>query len=253
MKRRHLINVWPAFADLMTVLAVVGLFTTLALSHTTAKDMDLAARVRELEQQLRDAERDRNTRERAWNKERDGLTRQVREAARNEKMFQAIQQAQQLIDGISRRSGLAFGVDQSLQFGDDLVSFELNDVKPIWKADSREQLRRFCAAISGEIVQDSSNNPIKPFFVVEVEGHTDSSQCPNEPNCNWRLSSARAAVLVSLMRQASYCPGGAGLSLRPVGYADTKPQGGDGAPTRRIAVRLVPDYEKIILSLSRGT
>lgn len=249
MKRRHLINVWPAFADLMTVLAVVGLFTTLALSHVTLKDRDLAARVRELEQRLQDMERDLDTRERAWNQEREGLTQQVREAARNEKMFQAIQQAQQLIDGISKRSGLAFGEDQSLQFGDDLVSFDLNDVKPIWKADSREQLRRFCTAISGELVQDLSNNPIKPFFVVEVEGHTDSSQCPDEPNCNWRLSSARAAVLVSLMRQESYCPGGAGLSLRPVGYADTKPRVSSGAPTRRIAVRLLPDYESIINSL----
>lgn len=249
MKRRHLINVWPAFADLMTVLAVVGLFTTLALSHSTAKDRDLAARVRELEQRLQDAERDRDTREQAWKQEREGLKQKAREAARNEKMFQAIQQAQQLIDGISKRSGLAFGADQSLQFGDDLVSFDLNDVKPIWKANSREQLRRFCAAISRELVQDSSNNTVKPFFVVEVEGHTDSSQCPDEPNCNWRLSSARAAVLVSLMRQEAYCPGGASLSLRPVGYADTKPEGRSGTPTRRIAVRLVPDYEKIIARL----
>jgi hypothetical protein len=231
MRRRHLINVWPAFADLMTVLAVVGLFTTLALSRVTAKDRDLASRVRELE------------------REREGLRLQVREAARNEKMFQAIQQAQQLIDEISKRSGLTFGADQSLQFGDELVSFNLNDVKPIWKADSREKLRRFCASISGQLVQDSSDNAVKPFFVVEVEGHTDSSQCPDEPDCNWRISSGRAAEFVSFMRRSSYCPGGAGLSLRPVGYADTKPQGGSGAPTRRIAVRLVPDYERIIARL----
>jgi len=51
MKRRHLINVWPAFADLMTVLAVCGLFTTLAVSQINSSSKEeLLAKIRDSEQ-----------------------------------------------------------------------------------------------------------------------------------------------------------------------------------------------------------
>ncbi len=259
MRRRHLINVWPAFADLMTVLAVVALFTTLALSRSvTSEKDDLATRLRNLEQtrqsleeRIKLLEQERQSRESHWNQEREGLQRQVREAARNEKMFQAIQEAQRFIDDISRDSGLSFGEDQSLQFGDDLVTFHINSEIPIWKFDSRERLKRFCEAISLAMNQlGKTSMSAKPLFVVEVEGHADSTSCSGDPSCNWRISSGRAAAFVALMRQQQYCPGGRALALKPVGYADTKPTKGSGAPTRRIAVRLLPDYEGIIIGLS---
>jgi len=238
----------------MTVLAVVGLFTTLAMSRLTATKEDLIERIRQLEsirqalvEQLEKVERERQANQNAWAQERLGLQQQVQEAARNQEMFRAIQEAQKFIDEISHSSGLTFGVDQSLQFGDDLVSFELNSVEPKWKADSRERLRRFCLAISnqrGESLAAASS--ITDRFIVQVEGHTDSLGCPDHPSCNWWISSQRAAAFVALMRQQDYCPGGSDWHLRPIGYADTKPEGLGKRPTRRIAVKLVPNYEGLI-------
>ena len=110
MRRRHAINVWPAFADLMTVLAVVGLFSTLALASRTSSQDDVTARLRDLERSRRELEeqwqretQEQEAREEEWGQERESLNRQIREAARNEKMFQAIQEAQRFIDDISRR------------------------------------------------------------------------------------------------------------------------------------------------------
>jgi flagellar motor protein MotB len=251
MKRRHLINVWPAFADLMTVLAVCGLFTTLAVSKINSSSKEeLLAKIRDSEQRrqlleelLRKREQEQRSQERQWANERDNLQRQVREAARNEKMFRAIQEAQRLIDAVSTASGLSFSSDQSLQFGDDLVAFKLNSIDPIWQADSRDRLRKFCASISNQFAGGHQ-------FVVQVEGHTDSIGCPGDRNCNWAISSGRAANFVAFMRRQEYCPGGDRLLLRPVGFADTKPVRTGAPPSRRIAVRLLPDYEAIISNLA---
>ncbi len=259
MRRHSPLNVWPAFADLMTVLAVCGLFTTLALSQINSSSKEeLLKKIRDTEQhrqniedRLRQQEQEQRGREEKWAAERNILQRQVREAARNEKMFQAIQEAQRFVDNISRDSGLIFGEDQSLQFGDDLVSFRINSDVPIWKLDSRDRLKQFCDAIFYAMNRlDKTSMISKPLFIVEVEGHADSSSCSGDPWCNWRISSERAAAFVALMRQPQYCPGGSILALKPVGYADTKPPKDSKEPTRRIAVRLLPDYESIIARLS---
>lgn len=256
MIRRRSLDVWPAFADLMTVLAVVGIFMTLALNYEGKSKEELLARLRESERRQRELqsqlEREKLTRERherEWNEARRQLQEQVREAVQNEKMFQAIQEAQRFIDAISNHSGLTFGADQSLQFGDDLVSFELNGVRPIWKKDSQDRLRKFCIAISGELAGlQEGENAMRRLFVVQIEGHTDSTRCQDDPDCNWSISSQRAAAFLAFMRQERYCPGGGAWRIRPVGYADQKLLFGGAPPTRRIAVRLIPDYEGIISS-----
>ena len=212
----------------MTVLAVLGIFIAASLSRQILPRRDLARVVRGLEDQNR---------------------RLRREAARNEQMFRAIQEAQQEIDGISRRSGLAFSADQSLQFGDDLVTFETNSVEPVWRPGGRSRLQRFCQAIATELGRAPNRSPgLETNFVIEVEGHTDSSRCPGDPRCNWWISSGRAASFVAVMLQPEDCPGGQRWNLRPIGYADTKPLSPGVPPSRRIAVRLTPNYREIIAS-----
>lgn len=257
MRRRRPLDVWPAFADLMTVLAIVGLFTTLALARHGKTNEELIAHLeqserqrKELQDQLDLQKREQEARERRLGEDLQDLQRQVREAARNEKMFQAIQEAQRFIDEISRGSGLAFAPDQSLQFGDDLVSFKVNSVEPIWQKGSWERLRKFCEAISGRLASLGPTSSEMPrLFIVQIEGHTDSSQCPGDPDCNWWISSGRAAAFLTFMRQPRYCPGGGELVLRPVGFADSRPAMPNAQPSRRIAVRLVPNYEQIIAHL----
>ncbi|HVR10334.1 MAG TPA: hypothetical protein VMW75_19960 [Thermoanaerobaculia bacterium] len=261
MRRRRWFDVWPAYADLMTVLAVVGLFTTVALARQASARQEPARRLRELEPRMRQLSADLAARDRELAALRTELARrtqgyaaslerlrgQVREAARNEQMFHAIQEAQGLVDQISKRSGLTFSADQSLEFGDDLVTFQTNSTEPIWRQDGRRRLLRFCQAISAQLGGASATaSGSDSLFVIEVEGHTDSAQCPGDPNCNWWISSGRAASFVAVMRQPATCPGGQRWNLRPIGYADTKPPAASHLPTRRIAVRLTPDYRQII-------
>ncbi|HYL05949.1 MAG TPA: hypothetical protein VE075_07905, partial [Thermoanaerobaculia bacterium] len=72
------------------------------------------------------------------------------------------------------------------------------------------------------------------------------------PSCNWRISSGRAASFVAVMRQPQFCPGGAAWHVRSVGYADTRPPAAGASPTRRIAVRLIPDYGRLVNTFSGG-
>ncbi len=249
MRRRRALDVWPSYADLMTVLAVIGLLTAagvlrrdaaaLAAERRSARQlMDQEARVQELVRQAADAR-----------KAATAARSQCREAAINQGMFQAIQEVQRRIDEISTRSGLRFNADQSLQFGDDLVEFAPSKVDPIWHAGGRDQLRAFCRvvarALSSGLVAGSRAADPGSKFIIEVEGHTDSTPCPGNPHCNWLISSGRAANFMAVMREPESCPGGAAWSVRSIGYADTKPPPGL-PPTRRIAVRLTPDYGRII-------
>ena len=218
MRRRRQINVWPAFADLMTVLAVVGLFSAIEMRQSWAEMSE------------------------NWARERESYEEKIQ----NEELFDAVQQVQEVINEISKDASLDFGPDQSLHFGDDLVDFDRNSVEPQWKEDGAERLRRFCVLVS-----QGMKNHVQ-LFTVQVEGHTDDTQCSVDPNCNWWFSSNRATTFMEFMRSDEYCPGGRAWELRAIGYADTKPLpsalGAAAKATRRIAVRLVPDYETILKS-----
>lgn len=263
MKRRRAIEVWPAFADLMTILSVPGLFLALGLLAVMGNDLNpiqrvqaLEAKNKELEAELQEAlevlQQAAGPGENA-----EELRRELRERARNKAMFRAIQEVQLLIDSLASQTDLHFSEDQTLQFGDDLVSFDLNGVQAKWTNQGQDRLRPFCEALEREMVGRSTGpGDLTRFFAIEVEGHTDSTICSFNPNCNWSFSSARAIAFMSLMRDEAICPGGSNLELRPVGLADTKPQIIPGSSvkvaTRRIAVRIVPNYQAIIEASSRA-
>lgn len=261
MRSRHRLTVWPAVADLMTVLAVIGLFGCLALLPHAREKSELVQRVRELQErnaELEDREGDlevelaarRQEVEEAERRNRE-LEKEVREAARNREMFEAIQRAQAVVDRISSDARLRFEADQTLRFGDDLVEFAPSSFLPSWQPEGRAKLRTFCLELSRRLAaRTEDGTELRELFTVQVEGHTDATGCPGDPHCNWWISAARAAVFVALMKQDAYCPGGAALNLHPVGYADTQPPGGNPFASRqerrRISVRLIPDYRRII-------
>lgn len=257
-RRRRAVTVWPAFTDLMTVLAVVGLFVGVGISHQAEEGQVDRQRLAELEQEVQELETRIHELEAAKVGVENDLAEarrqaalEEREAARNREMFRAIQAAQKIVDQISESRELRFSRDQTLQFGDDLVEFALNSIEPIWKPAGREKLRRFCELLARTLGQSGEDGrPLREVFTVQVEGHTDSSRCPDDPNCNWTISSGRAASFVAMMRRDDLCPGGRELELRPIGFADTEPYAEPGEvpkPTRRIAVRVVPDYSKLVL------
>ena len=212
MKRRA-IDVWPAFADLMTILSVPGLFLALGLISSMEKPASA-------------------------------------DEAKNRAMFEAIQEVQRTIDAIAVQGGLQFSEDQTLQFGDDLVTFDLNSTTATWKAEGPERLRRFCAELRLQLTGPGSTlGERSKLFSVEVEGHTDSTSCPGDRNCNWDFSSRRAIAFMAMMRDEKICPGGGNLDLKPIGFADAKPLAEAGSTpraTRRIALRIVPNYGSII-------
>ena len=268
MKPRSPFTIWPAVADLMTVLAVSGLFGCLALLPAARSKASLVQnehlaeqRIQELEKelaqvknQLAKAQSARKQLQAQVARQKEDLDKadtQLREAARNQKMFDAIQRAQDFVNQISQDESLHFGDDQTLRFGDDLVHFATNSLEPTWEPGGREKLRHFCEVLSQRLDSLSAGGTdARKLFTVQVEGHTDSTLCPGDPYCNWWISAGRAAVFVALMEEDENCPGGASLTLNPIGYADTRPPRADPAATRqelrRISVRLVPNYLRII-------
>lgn len=219
MRRRTPINVWPSLADLMTVLAVPALCTAVGLYPYYRNSGGYPTGGP------------------------PGVT------PRNEEMYQAMERAQDVIDGIEaglpKELGAIKKYDQSINFGDDLVDYEINGYVPLWRKDSRDRLEQYCRFVSQELRRKYGNTQeVKRSVTVLVEGHTDSTTCKGRPNCNWIISAGRAGAFVSFMKKENFCPGGANLDLRPLGFADTKLL--QGEPTRRIALRLVPNYEKII-------
>lgn len=253
MRRRRSLSVWPAVADLMTVLAVLGLFSAIALLPASRDKLDLMREIQEIRERLTAAMKAQDKArselealERTCREEQEECQEQIREAARNERMFRAIQQVQKILDELSNDPMLAFGDDQTLEFGDDLVTYATNSTHPIFIGRGRERLRRFCTLLDRELDDASSpGRDLRRLFVVEIQGHTDSTGCPGDPHCNWWVSASRAAHFVALMRDPSVCPGGRDLQLEAVGLADTKPvarEGGRLRAERRIGVRVVPDY-----------
>ena len=256
MIRRTPINVWPAIADLMTLLAVIQVPVIVAL---TAEGRALRARAEALR-----IENDKHERTigdlRAIVAAPPSPTTapssapapaaESREAALNEAMFAAIQLAQRIVEAVGSETGLKANPDQSLQFGEDLVEFDLNGSEPRWKRDSRQRLRKFCERLAPHMRRTLPGlGLVRGLISVQVEGHTDSTQCPGNPSCNWWFSANRAVAFATQMRDPALCPGGDTWDLRPIGYADTRPllsASGNSQTARRVAVRLIPNYDSMI-------
>lgn len=247
MRRRRHLDAWPAVADLMTVLAVLGLFTALAvvpaseplelLDRIHRQDEQIAAKTEEL-RQLRAQVALAETRHAEAREECEG---RLNEVVRNERMFHAIQRVQEIVDQISADQQLEFSDDQTLVFGEDLVEYEVNSTVPIFRPRARERLLRFCSALRDATSSADPNAvALRTIFTVEVRGHADDLACPGDPHCNWWVSASRAAHFVALMQQDEFCPSGHALAFKAVGLANA------GAPTeraeRRIEVMLVPNY-----------
>lgn len=229
MRRRPPIDIWPAFSDLMTVLAVVAVFTSLLLAN---QYLESRGEIERWEGRWRENEA------------------RIEQAIRNERMFAAIQRVDDMVQTMAENEpNLSFDADQSLSFGATLVDFDINSVKPIWRKDSKEQLGRFCSALTQELNrQDEAGVDQGEFFTILVEGHSDETTCSREPLCNWRVSAARAANFVKVMKDDEVCPGGSSWDIKPIGFADTQPLlvKKKWRKIRRIRIRLVPDYEAII-------
>ncbi len=261
MRRRRTIEVWPAFADLMTILAVPGLFLAMSLLGVVGEDFhsaeELARQNRELKEQLADALELVKERLPGTPEDPEALRRELRERARNAAMFRAIQDTQRIIDELAGQSDLHFSADQTLRFGDDLVTFDLNSTSVTWKEGGRSRLRQFCESLGRRLAAGSGSGLRAKFFQIEVEGHTDATSCVADEYCNWRLSSGRAVAFLSQIQDPQLCPGGRDLDLKPVGYADTKPETESGTgrrrATRRIALRIVPDYQAILAAADQAT
>lgn len=237
MRRQYTpINVWPAFADLMTVLAVVGLTLAVGVVILWRQDRQTVEATSKQRDELR-SQIDKMSKD---------LEQQRRELARNRSMFQAIQRVQQIIEEISKDRRLEFGPDQSLQF-DELVSFEINKTNPELDPKSAVRLRRFCQRLTEELGSlPGQEGHSETLFLVHVEGHTDSNVCRGDPLCNWDFSADRATRFAKLMMDARVCPGGDDLTLIPIAYADTRPPIDDSVYPRRVSLRLVPDYQQLI-------
>lgn len=219
MRRREPLNVWPAIADLMTILAVPALCVAVGKFPGSV-----------------------------FNGSNDGgIVNSDLEPPKNERMYQAIQRADQFVKDAASKSKIEVDPSQAVIFGDDLVSFKVNSFDPEWKANSDSRIHQFCAAIESTL---NEHTGMKGHFLIIVEGHTDSDICEKDPDCNWWISASRAAKFVAHMQEPGICQREPSWKLLPLGLADTRPL--KTGPTRRIALRLVPDYKKIIDDIEKS-
>lgn len=250
MRSRRPYNPWPAIADTMMIVAI-GL-ASLLLKNVDREDIEESLRT-ENERLISEV--------RTIKPEKDRLAQEVadlqRERAKNEDMFKAIQTSEELVQDLQSRLKLpkgAWGTDQSLRFGDDLIHFRSGDSNVIWQPNGRELMRDFCSTLSELLDRPfKEGSPAKrsEFFTVIIEGHTDSELCDGSDRCNWYLSGQRAASVRAEMLKPSVCPGGAGWNLIPMAMAASKPQvkevdAASRQRNRRIELRVVPNYSEII-------
>lgn len=219
--------VWPAFTDLMTVIAITGMVAASALAKQVR---DLRVQIEPpyaLMKKLNEAEHD---------------TSQLKG------MAEAIKEAAAVVDDFAgSHSGLTRGSDQSLQFGEDLVQFAKDEATPMWIGDGQLRMRSFCESLSANLALPFGGHGVRrDYFQVQVEGHTDSQGCNGRQDCNWTISARRAAGFRILMDDPEVCPGGSNWSIVPMGLGGTRSVGDRPAVNRRIEVRLVPDYAAII-------
>ena len=250
MRSRRPHNPWPAMADSMMIIALV---LGAALVHL-ASQTDDSESLRLENTRLKAENLELRTEVQRLNKTIEELQL---ERAKNADMFKAIQTSEQLVRGLQETLELpadAWGKDQSLRFGDDLIHFRSGDSNVVWQPNGRELMRNFCSTLSELLDRPfKEGSPAKrsEFFTVIIEGHADRQLCDGSDRCNWYLSGQRAASVRAEMLKPSVCPGGAGWNLIPMAMAASKPQvievdAASRQRNRRIELRVVPNYSEII-------
>lgn len=241
MRRRSPINVWPSLADLMTILAVPALFTAVGVLPFLGLN---GSGERQVQQDFVETTPKPGRKQEAF-----GVNL---EHVKNKKMFWAIQRFHRMLGSVKKSVGGQLGPAQTIVFGDDLLTYDLGETRKLkWKPEGLDKLRKFCASLQEAFEKSDLSSAYRQpgeVFLIHIEGHADSIGCRDvvgDPLCNWRISSARAANFVDRMKDPKYCPGGDKLFLLPIGYADSAPMSGS-KPTRRIALRIVPNYDRLI-------
>lgn len=249
---------WPSVADLMTVLAIFGLFSAVEMAPYFNENGELVDQISDLRRKLAEEEQNiegmkEDLEER--DKTIEGQKAEIREAAKNAELFQATQRVEAAIEEFFATESFEFEVDQSLRLGENLVRFDLNGYEPKWQGNGKNRLRTFCFALMAwfDRQTDGPASLGRSSFVLEVEGHTDSIPCSGDDYCNWRISAARAAVFVELLKNDAFCPGGNEFAMRAVGLASSSPvdAGSPRSPiNRRVEITLRPNYKNILGSES---
>lgn len=249
-----MINVWPALADLMTVLSVPGLFTAVGLlPYFVRNDSGLGVQ-RVLASVAPRAGSPTTVAPQPVGTVSPGKSGGPGyEPPLNPAMFRSTQAAQRVIDLIRPVLGFQFTDAQTLEPGPDLFSFRPGSDRLQRTENSRLELSRFCSSlVAARELARRNGLALETLFVLEIEGHADSVPCQVDPGCNWKHSVARATAMREELQREPACQLLSGWRLRLVGYADTKPPPpspqGPLLATRGVRFRLAPDYEAILQS-----
>lgn len=211
--RESRLNFWPAYVDLMVILAVVGLLAAAEYAPSGGRGEEVKLRMKYVQPRLMaDAAVD-NLRSEL---KREGI--QVKEHA-----------------------------DGGIRIPESLLKFDSGSVIPKVDDEKKEIVRKICEAIKKSIDKIDNGNEI---LVIQIEGHTDSQPIGPElmryyPT-NWELSAARATGILRLMSE-DYGLDPAHYSIRALGLSDTVPieKNFESELNRRIEIKIMPDYERI--------
>jgi flagellar motor protein MotB len=251
--RRRETNVWPAFADLMTALSVVGMGLAFVMMAKSRQNEVAQQTLSYCETFLKGAElipadsADAAEAAKAFAAKYAEREDELRRCVEATAMKDAVELAENAMREVAAALGQEPSDDLSVPFGEDVVTFATNETRPSLTVEGRDKLKTLCETLKAALSRRSPTLgvPLSKLSMVFVEGHTDRHDCPRDPGCNWKVSADRASRFRVLMERPDLCPGGKDWNLVPLGLADSNKRESDPL-SRRIEIRVVPDYAEIV-------
>lgn len=206
------LNFWPAYVDLMVVLAVVGLISAAGYKISLERGSSNIQK---------------------WITQRQKVDRVINN------LHQELTKSN--IHVIEQPDGV--------RLPESLLKFDSGKVKPIMDEYSENTFRKICLAIKNSFDKIPGGNQ---DLIIVFEGHTDSQEIGPElamyyPT-NWELSAARATYVLRIMSSSFYGLNPDYYQMRAIGFGDKQPiENGKiiSQANRRIEIKILPNYEKI--------
>lgn len=226
--RRSIIDIWPAYADLFSTLAVLGIFASFFISEKENRINKLNKEV-ELKQSAFEELQTRCT--------------------KINKYFELAELVLEEVKAEIDHLGInVIRTADSLVLSENFIYFDRNDwSKPIFREGKvgEEKFLNLLESLKRSIEKKNARGKL----IVYIEGHTDSSQFKTTQYTNWNLSSERASTIVNWIKSKNI-----DMDIIPIGLADTRPapfcnilenEENKMACNRRIEIKISPNYSEI--------
>lgn len=210
--RRHesRLNFWPAYVDLMVVLAIVGLISAAAAYKLSgSSNIKKFVEVRKIVDEVI-----------------DNIHLELTKSKIN-----IVEQA----DGI--------------RIPESILKFNSGEVKPIMDENTKNIFQKICVSIKKSVDKIPDGNKIL-CIVIEghTDRQPIGIELSKYYPTNWELSAARATYVLRMMSLPNYGLNPDHYQMRAIGFGYNQPVEKDeiiSQENRRIEIKILPNYEKV--------